>query len=153
MEKAKKNEIVDIEGTSVYKVDNSKIKIVIQGNSEKIPLSVWLQVLIPSTDSIQPEVLEPIQNHLIGIAASVCIGTECYHAGACSTNLCNTKQNLLEITQLKTKKTTPTTDTITTGILAAFFSIAAISILAGFIYWQYRRRSHQITRNFKPLTK
>ena len=116
MEKAKKNTIVDIEGTYVYKVDNSKIKFVIQGNSEKIPLSVWLQVLISSTDSIQPELLEPIQNHLIGIAASVCIGTECYHAGACSTNLCNTKQNLLEITQIKIQKTTPTTDTITTGI-------------------------------------
>ena len=148
MEKAKKNTIVDIEGTYVYKVDNSKIKFVIQGNSEKIPLSVWLQVLISSTNSIQPELLEPIQNHLIGIAASVCIGTECYHAGACSTNLCNTKQNLLEITQLKIKKTTPTTDTITTGILAAFFSIAAISILAGFIYWQYRRRSLPTSPNY-----
>ena len=148
MEKAKKNEIVDIESTSVIKVDNSKIKMVIQGNSEKIPLSVWLQVLISSTDSIQPELLEPIQNHLIGIAASVCIGTECYHAGACSTNLCNTKQNLLEITQIKIKKTTPTTDTITTGILAAFFSIAAITILAGFIYWHYRRRSLPRSSNY-----
>ena len=138
MEKAKKNEIVDIDGTSVYKVDNSKIKIVIQGNSEKIPLSVWLQLHMGSPS--ESELLE-LQKHLIGIAASVCIGTECYHAGACSTNLCNTKQNLLEITQLKIKKTTPTTDTITTGILAAFFSIAAISIVAGIIYWQYRRRS------------
>ena len=97
MEKAKKNEIVDIDGTSVYKVDNSKIKIVIQGNSEKIPLSVWLQVHNPSTDSIESETYRNLQKHLIGIAASVCIGTECYHAGACSTNLCNTKQNLLEI--------------------------------------------------------
>ena len=144
MEKAKKNEIVDIDGTSVYKVDNSKIKIVIQGNSEKIPLSVWLQLHLGNPS--ESELLE-LQKHLIGIAASVCIGTECYHAGACSTNLCNTKQNLIEITQLKTKKTTPTTDTITIS-LAVFFSIAAISIVAGIIYWQYRRRSLPTSPNY-----
>jgi len=97
LEKAKKNEIVDMEGTAIFKVDNSNLKIVIQGNTEKIPLSVWLETHSPSTDSIESELLD-LENHLTGIAASVCIGTECFHAGACSTNLCNTKQNLLEIT-------------------------------------------------------
>ena len=100
MEKAKKNEIVDMESEAVFKVDNSKLKIVIQGNTEKIPLSIWLQIHSPSMDSIKSGLLElknHLKNHLIGLAASVCIGTECFHAGACSTNLCNTKQNLIEI--------------------------------------------------------
>ena len=100
MEKAKKNEIVDIEGTAIFKVDNSNLKIAYQGNTEKIPLSVWLDLQKPSSgaslDSIESELLD-LENHLTGLAASVCIGTECFHAGACSTNLCNTKQNLIEI--------------------------------------------------------
>ena len=100
MEKAKKNEIVDMDLSTDFKVDNSKLKMVIQGNTEKIPLPVWLRVHSPSTDSIKSGLLElfnHLKNHLIGVAASVCFGTECFHAGACSTNLCNTKQNLIEI--------------------------------------------------------
>ena len=99
MEKAKKNEIVDFEGTAVFKVDNSNLKITIQGNTEKIPLSFWLDIHSPSSDSMESELLD-LENHLTSLAASVCIGTEspeCFHAGACSTNGCNTKQNLLEI--------------------------------------------------------
>ena len=96
MEKAKKNEIVDMEATAVLKVDNSNLKIVIEGNTEKIPLSFWLDLYSLSTDSITSELMD-LENHLNGIAASVCIGTECYHAGACSTNLCNSKQNMLEL--------------------------------------------------------
>ena len=99
MEKAKKNEIVDMESTTVLKVDNSNLKIVIQGNTEKIPLSVWLALHSPSAAFIKPEQPEllDLENHLTNLVASVCIGTECFHAGACSTNFCNTKQNLLEI--------------------------------------------------------
>ena len=93
MEKAKKNEIVDMEIKSVLKVENSKLKIGIQGNTEKIPLSVWLGLLSPSMDSIQSYLMD-LKNRLTGLAAKVCIGTECFHAGACSTNLCNTKKNL-----------------------------------------------------------
>ena len=100
MEKAKKNEIIDVEGKAELKDDNSKLTMVVLGNIEKIPLSAWLHsnllLSTPSTDSIESELLE-LKNHLTSIAASVCIGTECFHAGACSTNLCNTKQNLLEI--------------------------------------------------------
>ena len=96
MEKAKKNEIVDMEATGVFKVDNSNLKITIQGNTEKIPLSFWLDIHSPSSDSMESELLD-LENHLTSLAASVCIGTECFHAGACSTNGCNTKQNLLEI--------------------------------------------------------
>ena len=93
MEKAKKNEIVDMEIKSVLKVENSKLKIGIQGNTEKIPLSVWLGLLSPSMDSIQSYLMD-LKNRLTGLAAKVCIGTECFHAEACSTNLCNTKKNL-----------------------------------------------------------
>ena len=93
MEKAKKNEIVDMEIKSVLKVENSKLKIGIQGNTEKIPLSVWLGLLSPSMDSIQSYLMD-LKNRLTGLAAKVCIGTECFHAGSCSTNLCNTKKNL-----------------------------------------------------------
>jgi hypothetical protein len=100
LKKAKKNEIVDMESTAIFKVDNSNLKITIQGNTEKIPLSFWLDFQKPSprssSHSIKSELLD-LENHLTGLAASVCIGTECFHAGACSTNLCNTKQNLLEI--------------------------------------------------------
>ena len=96
MEKAKKNEIVDMDLSTDFKVDNSKLKMVIQGNTEKIPLSVWLGLNTPSPNSIE-SYLEDLENRLTGLAASVCIGTECFHAGACSTNLCNTKQNLIEI--------------------------------------------------------
>ena len=92
MEKAKKNEIIDVESKAELKVDNSKLTMVVLGNTEKIPLSALLLGYMP----IESELLE-LKNHLTSIAASVCIGTECYHAGACSTNLCNTKQNLLEI--------------------------------------------------------
>jgi len=95
LEKAKKNEIVDMDLSTDFKVDNSKLKMVIQGNTEKIPLSVWLGLHTPSPNSIE-SYLEDLENRLTGLAASVCIGTECFHAGACSTNLCNTKQNLLE---------------------------------------------------------
>ena len=97
MEKAKKNEIVDMESTAVLKVENSKLKMSIQGNTEKIPLSVWLGLHSPSMDmnSIK-SMLKDLENSLTGLAASarVCIGTECFHAGVCSTNLCNTKKNL-----------------------------------------------------------
>ena len=96
MENAKKNKIIDVEIKSKFRLDSSKIKIVVQGNTEKIPLSVWLQLHRPPMDSIKSELLG-LKNHLVGLAASVCIGTECFHAGACSTNLCNTKQNLIEI--------------------------------------------------------
>ena len=96
MEKAKKNEIVDMEIKSVLKVENSKLKIGIQGNTEKIPLSVWLGLLSPSMDSIQSYLMD-LKNRLTGLAAKVCIGTECFHAGVCSTNLCNTKKNLQAI--------------------------------------------------------
>ena len=94
MEKAKKNEIVDMESEAVFKVDNSKLKIVIQGNTEKIPLSVWLETHFPSMASKESDLLD-LENHLISFAASLCIGNECFHAGACSTNLCNTKRNVI----------------------------------------------------------
>ena len=102
MEKAKKNEIVDIDSTGVLKVDNSNIKIVIKGNTEKIPLSVWLQNYFPSKDSIKELSdlkLSDLKDLLkdLNIVGSICIGTECFHAGACSTNLCNTKENLLAL--------------------------------------------------------
>jgi hypothetical protein len=42
LEKAKRNEIVDVESKMDFKVDNSKLTMVAQGNTEKIPLSVWL---------------------------------------------------------------------------------------------------------------
>ena len=95
MEKAKKNEIVDMESTAVLKVENSKLKMSIQGNTEKIPLSVWLGLYSPSMDmnSIK-SMLKDLENSLTGLAARVCIGTECFHAGACTTNLCNTKKNM-----------------------------------------------------------
>ena len=69
-----------------------------------------------TSSPIKRELLEE-KKHLIGFAASACVGTECFHFGLCTTNLCNTKQNLLDITNLsytsKTRKTTTTT-TITT---------------------------------------
>ena len=65
-----------------------------------------------TSSPIKRELLEE-KKHLIGFAASACVGTECFHFGLCTTNLCNTKQNLLDITNLsytsKTRKTTTTT--------------------------------------------
>ena len=70
-----------------------------------------------TSSPIKRELLEE-KKHLIGFAASACVGTECFHFGLCTTNLCNTKQNLLDITNLsytsKTRKTTTTTTTTTT---------------------------------------
>ena len=106
MENAKKNKIVDVESKSKLTLDISKLKIVVQGNTEKIPLSVWLQLHMPSMDSIKSGLLG-LEKHLIGLAASVCIGTECFHAGACSTNLCNTKQNLLEMANFPGRVNSP----------------------------------------------
>ena len=100
MENVKKNKTVDVKSKSKFRLYDSKLKIVVQGNTEKIPLSIWLQIHSPSMDSIKSGLLElknHLKNHLIGLAASVCIGTECFHAGACSTNLCNTKENLLAL--------------------------------------------------------
>ena len=72
-----------------------------------------------TSSPIKRELLEE-KKHLIGFAASACVGTECFHFGLCTTNLCNTKQNLLDITNLsytsKTRKTTTTTTTTTTTI-------------------------------------
>ena len=79
------------------KIGNSNLKIVFRGNTEKIPLSAWLDVHSPSAESMESEMMDLVENHLFGLAASVCVGTECFHAGACSTNLCNSKENLLEI--------------------------------------------------------
>ena len=67
-----------------------------------------------TSSPIKRELLEE-KKHLIGFAASACVGTECFHFGLCTTNLCNTKQNLLDITNLSyTSKTRKTTTTITT---------------------------------------
>ena len=72
-----------------------------------------------TSSPIKRELLEE-KKHLIGFAASACVGRECFHFGLCTTNLCNTKQNLLDITNLsytsKTRKTTTTTTTTTTTI-------------------------------------
>ena len=77
MEKAKRNEIVDMESEAVFKVDNSKLKIVIQGNTEKIPLSVWLETHFPSMASKESDLLD-LENHLTSFAASLCIGIVLY---------------------------------------------------------------------------
>jgi hypothetical protein len=42
LEKAKRNETIEVEGTTEFTVDNNKARIVVQGNTEKIPLSAWL---------------------------------------------------------------------------------------------------------------
>ena len=75
-----------------------------------------------TSSPIKRELLEE-KKHLIGFAASACVGTECFHFGLCTTNLCNTKQNLLDITNLsytsKTRKTTTTTSKTTSKTTTA----------------------------------
>ena len=36
LEKAKRNETIEVEGTTEFTVDNNKARIVVQGNTEKI---------------------------------------------------------------------------------------------------------------------
>ena len=85
-----------------------------------------------TSSPIKRELLEE-KKHLIGFAASACVGTECFHFGLCTTNLCNTKQNLLDITNLsytsKTRKTTTTT-TITTTTSKTTTTTAAAAATA-----------------------
>lgn len=90
-------EIVDFESISTVKIGSSTLKLEYHGNTEKLPLSTiftyWQETNGQQIDSSENELLK----HFTDGAGTICIGRDCFNLGVCSENLCNSQQNLLEM--------------------------------------------------------